>query len=135
VHLVRRHLARRSLALLVGMAAFALSLAATAVSAPRVRDVSTHIVVSEKYPALHGALHSRSRFCSARRRLLVYRARRGPDRLVGRGWSHRSGAWKVSLGKKLGPGHYYVVAPQRASSAVRCLRARSKSVPVVERSP
>jgi hypothetical protein len=132
VHFARQRLARRALATLLGVAALALPLAGTAASAHRARPVSTRIVVSEEYPALHGVLHSRSRFCSARRRLLVYRARRGHDKLVGRGWSHRSGAWKVPLGKKLGRGHYYVIAPMRASAAIRCLRAHSKSVPVVE---
>lgn len=104
---------------------------ATATAAPT-KVFPTRIFVSEKFPALHGALHSRSRFCTARRRLLVYRARRGPDRLVGRGWSHRSGTWKVSLGKKLGRGHYYVIAPARASGSlhIRCPAARSKSIPV-----
>ena len=73
-----------------------------------------------------------SRFCAARRRLLVYRSRRGPDKLVGRGWSHRSGTWKVSLGEKLGRGHYYVIAPARVSHSlgIRCPQARSKSIPV-----
>ncbi|HEX4731964.1 MAG TPA: hypothetical protein VH299_11900 [Solirubrobacterales bacterium] len=92
----------------------------------------TRIFVSEKFPALHGALHSRSRVCLARRRLLVYRPRPGADTVVGRGWSRRSGTWRVPLGKKLEEGHYYVIAPARADprSRVRCPAARSKSIPV-----
>jgi len=116
----------------LAVALLAACVLAAPAAASRKRVVPTRIYVSEKFPALHGALHSHSRFCSARRRLLVYRARRGPDRLVGRGWSHRGGAWKVSLGKKLGRGHYYVVAPARASGrlGIRCSMARSKSIPV-----
>jgi hypothetical protein len=96
------------------------------------RTDPTRIFVSEKFPALHGALHSRSRVCVARRRLIVYRPRPGADRVVGRGWSRRSGTWRVPLGKKLEEGHYYVVALARADqrSRVRCPAARSKSIPV-----
>lgn len=127
---VRRPLA---LALLV-LAATLLACPPAGARPDRVRTVSTRIFVSEKYPAFHGALRSHSAYCYARRRLLVYRARRGPDKLVARGWSHRSGAWKVSLGEKLGRGHYYVVAPRRGSGSfgIRCRLARSKSIPVVE---
>jgi hypothetical protein len=123
---------RTRLAWLLALAAFAALLCAAPSGAASVRVVPTRIFVSEKYPAVHGALHSRSRFCSARRRLLVYRARRGADKLVGRGWSHRSGTWRVSLGEKLGRGHYYVIATGRVSHSlgIRCPRAHSKSIPV-----
>lgn len=96
------------------------------------RTYPTRIFVSEKFPALHGALHSRSRVCTARRRLLVYRPRPGSDRLVGRGWSRRSGTWRVPLGQKLEEGHYYVIAPARSDTRfdIRCPAARSKSIPV-----
>jgi hypothetical protein len=111
------------LALLVSPATFA---------APRWRAYPTEIFVSEKFPALHGALHSGSRFCASRRRLLVYGARSGGGRLLAHGWSHRSGAWRVPLGKKLAQGHYYVIAPMRSSATlrIRCPAARSKSIPV-----
>jgi hypothetical protein len=101
-------------------------------AAAAVKVFPTRIFVSEKFPAVHGALHSGSRFCAARRHLLVYRSRPGADPLVGRGWSHRSGAWKVPLGEKLERGHYYVVAPARSSGdlQIRCPAARSKSIPV-----
>jgi hypothetical protein len=106
--------------------------AVPAVASKSWKTFPTRIFVSEKFPALHGALHSRSRVCLARRRLLVYRPRPGADTVVGRGWSRRSGTWRVPLGKKLEEGHYYVIAPARADprSRVRCPAARSKSIPV-----
>lgn len=109
-----------------------LLVAAPVAAAPAWRSFPTRIFVSEKFPALHGTLHSRSRVCTARRRLLIYRPRPGSDRLIGRGWSHRSGTWRVPLGTKLEEGHYYVVVPARTDrdAAIRCPAARSKSIPV-----
>jgi hypothetical protein len=122
---------RRLIFRCLALAALVASLCAGPAAAAA-RTYPTRILVSEKFPALHGVLRSHSAFCFARRRLIVYRDRRGEDKLVGRGWSHRNGAWKVSLGKKLGRGHYYVIAPARASRAfgVRCRSARSKLIPV-----
>ena len=123
----------RSLACLLGALSLA-SGASTLASGSEWHSIPTRIFVSEKFPALHGALHSRSRFCSSRRRLLVYRVHGHRPAPVGRGFSHRGGTWKVSLGKKLNPGHYYVIAAARRSARFRisCPRARSKRVPVVE---
>jgi hypothetical protein len=123
----------RSVTIRAGLVAlFALLLAAPAAAAPTLRDAPTRIFVSEKFPALHGALHSSSRVCTARRRLLVYRPGPGGDRVVGRGFSRRNGTWRVPLGEKLEQGHYYVVATARIDrgAGVRCPAARSKSVPV-----
>jgi hypothetical protein len=109
-----------------------LLLVAPAAAAPALKTLPTRIFVSEKFPAIHGALHSRSRVCVARRRLVVYRPGPGADRVVGRGWSRRNGTWRVPLGEKLEEGHYYVVARERTDRAagVRCPAARSKSIPV-----
>ena len=94
--------------------------------------VPAKIFVSEKLPAFHGALHSRSRFCSGRRHLLVFRPHPGADSLVARGRTHPDGTWKVALGQKLQVGRYYVVAPPRLDPRhdIRCSAARSKSIPV-----
>jgi hypothetical protein len=103
-------------------------------AAPAAGDTtySAKIFVSEKFPALHGAIHSRSAFCVAKRPVLVYRVRSGKDKLVGHRRSHGDGTWKVPLGKKLGPGSYLVEAPLFGSAAlgIKCLPVKSKIVPV-----
>jgi hypothetical protein len=93
---------------------------------------SAKIFVSEKFPALHGAIHSPSDFCVAKRPVLVYRVRPGKDLLVGHRRSHGDGTWKVPLGKKLGSGAYLVEAPLygSASLGITCTAVRSKIVPV-----
>ncbi len=93
---------------------------------------SAKIFVSEKFPAFHGAIHSRSAFCEAKRPLLVYRARPGVDLLLGHRRSHGNGSWKVPIGEKLTSGSFYIEAPPFGSAAlgIKCLPTRSKIVPV-----
>jgi hypothetical protein len=113
-------------ALLVALGAFGTASAAAGTT------YSARIFVSEKFPALHGAIHSHSAFCEAQRPVLVYRVRPGRDKLVGHRRSHGNGTWKVPLGKKLGPGSYLVEAPLFGSAAlgIKCLPVKSKIVPV-----
>jgi hypothetical protein len=121
---------RRSLALLLALASALIALGAA--SAAGDSTYSAKIFVSEKFPAFHGALHSQSAFCVAKRPVLVYRVRPGKDLLVGHRRSHGDGTWKVPLGKKLGSGAYLVEAPLfgSASLGIKCLPVRSKIVPV-----
>jgi hypothetical protein len=113
-------------ALVVAAGAFGTTFAAGATT------YSAKIFVSEKFPAFHGAIHSRSAFCEAKRPVLVYRVRPGKDLLVGHRRSHGDGTWKVPLGKKLGSGAYLIEAPLygSASLGIKCPAARSKIVPV-----
>ena len=123
----------RYLRLLLLSLTVAIVVAVPAIAQAPWKTYPTKVFVSEKFPALHGALHSPSRACVARRRLIVYRSlAAGRDQLVGRGFSHRRGAWRVSLGEKLERGHYYVVVPAHSNSRfrIRCPGAVSKSIPV-----
>jgi hypothetical protein len=121
---------RRSLALLLALASALIAIGAA--SAAGDSTYSAKIFVSEKFPAFHGALHSQSAFCVAKRPVLVYRVRPGKDLLVGHRRSHGDGTWKVPLGKKLGSGAYLVEAPLfgSASLGIKCLPVRSKIVSV-----
>lgn len=121
---------RRSLLLLLTLAAALLTVGAA--SAVGDATYSARIFVSEKFPAFHGAIHSKSAFCVAKRPVLVFRVRPGNDKRLGHRRSHGDGTWKVPLGKKLSSGDYYVEAPQygSASLGITCLRVRSKIVPV-----
>jgi hypothetical protein len=125
-----RFVDRRSVISLLVLTAALLAFAAA--SAAGDTTYSAKIFVSEKFPALHGAIHSRSAFCVAKRPVLVYRVRPGKDKLVGHRRSHGNGTWKVPLGKKLGPGAYLVEAPLFGSAAlgIKCLPVKSKIVPV-----
>ncbi len=118
---------------LVSLLALIAALAALgAVAAAGDTTYSAKIFVSEKFPAFHGAIHSPSSFCVARRPVLVFRIRPGKDRLLGHRRSHGDGTWKVPLGKKLSSGAYLVEAPLygSASLGIKCLPVRSKIVPV-----
>jgi hypothetical protein len=121
---------RRSLFLLLALCAALLAVGAA--SAAGKATYSARIFVSEKFPAFHGAIHSRSAFCVARRPVLVYRVRPGKDLLVGHRRSHGDGTWKVPLGTKLGSGAYVIEAPTYGSAAlgITCTAVRSKIVPV-----
>jgi hypothetical protein len=121
---------------LISVLAFAAALLAFGVAgAPGAAGDTTYsakIFVSEKFPAFHGAIHSQSDFCVAKRPVLVYRVRPGKDLLVGHRRSHGDGTWKVPLGKKLGSGAYLIEAPLygSASLGITCTAVRSKIVPV-----
>jgi hypothetical protein len=123
---------RRSLVLLLTLGAALLAIGAVSSSAAGEATYSARIFVSEKFPAFHGAIHSKSAFCVAKRPLLVFRVRPGDDKRLGHRRSNGDGTWKVPLGKKLSSGDYYVEAPRygSASLGITCLRARSKIVPV-----
>ena len=125
-----RFVRRTSLLLLA-----ALTVAAGAFGAASATGDATYsakIFVSEKFPAFHGTIHSRSAFCEAKRPVLVYRVRPGKDLLVGHRRSHGDGTWKVPLGKKLGSGAYLIEAPLygSASLGITCTAVHSKIVPV-----
>ncbi len=127
-------LVRRSLISTLALAFLGLSAmtAASVVARTPSRTYSAKIFVSEKFPAFHGAIHSKSDFCVAKRPVLVYRVRPGKDLLVGHRRSHGDGTWKVPLGKKLGSGAYLIEAPLfgSASLGITCTAVRSKTVPV-----
>jgi hypothetical protein len=125
-----RFVHRRALTLLLVLVSAPLVFGAASAAADS--TYSAKIFVSEKFPAFHGALHSQSAFCVAKRPVLVYRVRPGKDLLVGHRRSHGDGTWKVPLGKKLGSGAYLIEAPLfgSASLGIKCLPVRSKLVPV-----
>jgi hypothetical protein len=122
---------RLTLFLVVSLVAVCSFTVAAAARMPT-RTYSAKIFVSEKFPAFHGALHSASKFCVAQRPLRVYRRKGGRDILLGRGRSKGDGTWKVSIGRKLTSGEFFVEAPRYGSAAlgINCERARSKIVPV-----
>ena len=125
-----RFVHRTSLVLLAALAVVVGAFGATAAAGDA--TYPARIFVSEKFPAFHGAIHSQSDFCVAKRPVLVYRVRPGKDLLVGHRRSHGDGTWKVPLGKKLGAGAYLVEAPLygSASLGITCTAVRSKIVPV-----
>jgi hypothetical protein len=110
----------------------ALALAAGAEARTPAGTFPTKVFISEKFPAFHGKLHSKSAFCAAERPVRVYRAQPGKDKLMGRKRSKKDGTWRVSLGEKLTSGAYYAEAPVYGSAAlgILCPAARSKLVTV-----
>jgi hypothetical protein len=126
MRLARRHVLVSLLALASAFVALG------AVAAAGDTTYSAKIFVSEKFPAFHGAIHSSSAFCVAKRPVLVFRVRPGKDRLLGHRRSHGDGTWKVPLGKKLSSGAYLIEAPLygSASLGITCTAVRSKIVPV-----
>ncbi len=110
----------------------ALALAAEAGAREPTKTFATKIFISEKYPAFHGRLHSKSAFCAAERPVRVYRARPGTDQLLGHKRSERNGTWQISIGDQLTSGAYYAEAPVYGSAAlgILCPPARSKLVTV-----
>jgi hypothetical protein len=125
-----RFVHRTSLVLLATLAVAVGAFGATAAAGDA--TYSARIFVSEKFPAFHGAIHSHSAFCEAKRPILVYRVRPGKDLLVGHRRSNGDGTWKVPLGKKLGSGAYLIEAPLygSASLGITCTAVHSKIVPV-----
>ncbi len=93
---------------------------------------ATKVTISEKYPAFHGRLNSKSAFCGSERPVFLYRERPGRDQLLGRRRSERDGTWQVSIGEKLTSGAYYAEARAygSASLGIVCPPARSKLVTV-----
>lgn len=78
----------------------ALALPATGAGAKEpMESFSTRVIISEKYPAFHGKLHSKSTFCAAERPVRVFRERSGNDEVLGRRRSDRDGTWQISIGE------------------------------------
>lgn len=123
--------ARAALIGLLGVVC-ALAPAASADAKPATGTFAAKVSISERYPAFHGRLHSKSAFCAAERPVKVYRARPGKDQLLGHKRSKENGTWKVPIGEKLTSGAYYAEAPSYGSAAlgIVCKPARSKTVTV-----
>jgi hypothetical protein len=118
---------RRLLTLAAAAAAvLALVVPATAMTGPT--SYATSIFMSQKFPAFHGRLHSKSDFCVANRPVKVYRERPGPDKLLGTDRSEDIGTWAVPIGNKLISGIYYTTASRygSASLGIVCRPARSE---------
>jgi len=127
--LVRRTLISLLALALLGASALAVSAAAKVPT----KTYATKLVMSEKFPAFHGQLESKNKFCIGARPVKLYRERSGPDKLLGTDRSDGSGAWKVSLGNKLISGAYYSLAPVfgSASLGITC-KADKSQVAVVD---
>jgi hypothetical protein len=82
------------------------------------------IAYSKLHQRFQGALTSSFASCFARRQVIVYRKRSGPDAKVGTATTGRGGAYH--LPKAFRHGTFYAVAPQVSASGV-CLRATSTS--------
>jgi hypothetical protein len=123
--------ARATLVALLGVLG-ALVLAAGAGAEEPVRSFATRVSISEKYPAFHGRLSSKSAFCGSERPVYLYRVRPGKDQLLERRRSERDGTWQVSIGERLTSGAYYAEARAygSASLGIVCPPARSKIVTV-----
>jgi hypothetical protein len=122
---------RSSLISLLALALAALAVGAAPAAAKT--TFSAKVLVSEKYPAFHGAIRSKSAFCEAKRPIVVYRRRIGKkDKLLAHGRSFGDGTWKVSVGKKLSGGDFYVRLPGFGSAAlgIMCSEELSKIVKV-----
>ncbi len=127
-------LVRRTLISILALALLAASaLAVSAAAKVPTKTYATKLVMSEKYPAFHGRLESKNKFCIGARPVKLYRELPGPDKLLGTDRSDGSGVWKVSIGKKLTSGAYYSLAPAfgSASLGITC-KADKSQVAVVD---
>jgi hypothetical protein len=77
----------------------------------------TNLYMSKGAPAFHGRVHSPSTFCVVHRKVRLYRARSGPDKLLGSDRTDARGAWKVRV-RPLSSGAYYARAKSFASAAL-----------------
>ncbi|MGZ8667099.1 MAG: hypothetical protein ACXWZM_08310 [Solirubrobacterales bacterium] len=77
----------------------------------------TNLFMSKRAPAFHGRVHSPGTVCVIHRKVRLYRARRGPDKLLGTDRSDARGAWKVRV-RPLSSGAYYARAKRFASVAL-----------------
>lgn len=88
---------------------------------------STTIVVSLKLPAFHGTLKSKTRSCVTGRTVKLFRAKPGPDELLGTDHSNAKAEWLIPVSKKrLTSGSYYAKAPAKGS----CRAAKSNVIPL-----
>lgn len=90
----------------------------------------TDLRMSEKYPAFHGKVRSKSDFCIANRPVVLYRERRGAgavDIVLGETMSRSNGGWKIKV-NNLRSGVYYSFAPRYSSASlgITCRADRSK---------
>ncbi len=77
----------------------------------------TNLFLSKKAPAFHGRVHSPGTVCLLRRKVRLYRVRRGPDKLLGSDRSDARGAWKVRV-RPLSSGAYYARVSRFSSAAL-----------------
>src|SRR5438876_760789 len=98
------------------VAAFALALAAIlAVPALATHTVKfdSSIQIGAGPPAFHGKVKSENHGCVQDRKVRVFKAKRGADRLLGRGRTNRRGHWRIVLDPPPGSGAYYAKVIRR----------------------
>ena len=89
-------------------------------------NVKSTITISGSF---QGQVNSSDAACEQGRRVVVKRAKRGPDRVVGRDVTDQSGAYQIPANNP--SGRFYAVATKKAGGATgggSCLKARSKRV-------
>jgi hypothetical protein len=74
---------------------------------------ATQVTISLKLPAFNGLVKSSSSDCVSDRQVKLYRAKPGPDKLLGTDRTNGSGKWVIRA--KLKSGHYYAKAPRRGA--------------------
>jgi hypothetical protein len=89
-------------------------------------SVESTITISGTF---EGQVRSSDAACEQGRRVVVKRAKKGPDRVIGRDFTDQSGAYEVPANNP--SGRFYSIAKRKAGSATgggNCLKARSKRV-------
>jgi len=79
--------------------------------------------------SFEGAVRSSDGSCEQGRKVVVKRAKKGPDRVVGRDVTDQSGAYRVPAQNP--SGRFYAIPTKKAGGATgagNCLKARSKRV-------
>lgn len=116
----------------VALAVFGLiALTALPAGATRVVRINSKLTISQRAPAFHGKVRSPNGACRMERRVILFRKRFGPDKLLGRAGTDRHGRWSIHVNLR-GSGAYYAKVRRRregtAGTVYVCRADRSRTV-------
>jgi hypothetical protein len=120
--------------LLIGLTLAMLGAAIVALPAwAAVVRIDSKVNIGNGPPAFHGKVRSDNNACERRRRVKLYRQRRGPDKLLGSDKTNHDGRWEIEV-EPLSSGAYYAKVTKRSEGAAGtifvCRGDRSKTVVV-----
>jgi hypothetical protein len=125
--------AHRRLALIVGAALAAATVAEMPALATNVVKIDSKVTISTRFPAFHGQVKSDNHACETGRKVKLFKRRHGPDRLLGHDRTNNNGRWKVEV-DPLRSGAYYAKVTRReegtAGTIYVCRRDRSRTLVV-----
>jgi hypothetical protein len=112
-------------------AALAAAVAAIPAFATNTVRIDSRVTISERPPNFHGHVRSDNDACESKRRVKLFRERRGPDKLLGRDRSNDAGRWVEEV-DPLKSGAYYARVVRReegtAGTIFVCKGDRSETV-------